>query len=116
MSLKSGLLAESTWAIDALNILLYDDSTIAYFHLKHFPGLINILLEHFLKCLKLIFNETNGNEFNDLFINDYHQYLTNSIQENEDEEEDCVDYIMNESKKEDVKKQLNGDEWQDDSV
>lgn len=108
MSLKSGLLAESTWAIDALNILLYDDSTIAYFHLKHFPGLINILLEHFLKCLKLIFNETNGNEFNDLFINDYHQYLTNSIQENEDEEEDCVDYIMNESKKEDVKKQLNG--------
>ncbi len=71
MSLKSGLLAESTWAIDALNILLYDDNTIAYFNLKHFPGLVNCLIEHFLKCLKLIFDEENGNEFADLFVNEY---------------------------------------------
>lgn len=71
MSLKSGLLAESSWAIDALNILLYDDSTIAYFNLRHFPGLVNCLIEHFLKCLKLIFNEQNGNEFNDLFVNEF---------------------------------------------
>ena len=65
MSLKSGLLAESAWAIDALNILLFDDSTIAYFHLKHFPGLLNILIEHFLKCLKSIFN--NEIELSSLF-------------------------------------------------
>ena len=71
MSLKSGLLAESTWAIDALNILLYDDNTIAYFHLKHFPGLVGCLMEHFLKCLKLIFNEQNGDEFADLVANQF---------------------------------------------
>ena len=33
MSLKSGLLAESTWALDTINILLYDDSTISTFSL-----------------------------------------------------------------------------------
>jgi len=88
MSLKSGLLAESTWAIDALNILLYDDSTIAYFHLKHFPGLLNILIEHFLKCLKLIFNE---NEFSDLFMNDY---LLNQQDDNNDDE---IDQINNDN-------------------
>lgn len=33
MSLKSGLLAESTWALDTINILLYDDSTVASFTL-----------------------------------------------------------------------------------
>jgi hypothetical protein len=81
MSLKSGLLAESTWAMDALNILLYDDSTIAYFHLKHFPGMLNILLEHYLKCLKLVFNKENGNEFNNLLANNY------PFDDNEDENE-----------------------------
>lgn len=34
MSLKSGLLAESTWALDTINILLYDDSTVATFSLS----------------------------------------------------------------------------------
>jgi hypothetical protein len=104
MSLKSGLLAESTWAIDALNILLYDDNTIAYFNLKHFPGLLNILIEHFLKCLKLIFNENNGNEFNDLFLNDY-DYLLNEqdddynlndvVVEEKDEELQEEEYLTN---------------------
>lgn len=61
MSLRSGLLAESTWALDALNIMLYDDSTVAYFHLKHFPGLLNCLLEHFLKSLRAIFRNYNHN-------------------------------------------------------
>jgi len=28
-------------------------------------------MEHFLKCLKLIFDEKNGNEFSDIFLNDY---------------------------------------------
>lgn len=34
MSLKSGLLAESTWALDTINILLYDDNTVASFNLS----------------------------------------------------------------------------------
>lgn len=33
MSLKSGLLAESTWALDTINILLYDDNTVGSFTL-----------------------------------------------------------------------------------
>lgn len=60
MSLRSGLLAESTWALDALNIMLYDDSTVAYFHLKHFPGLLNCLIEHYLKCLRRVFTDAGG--------------------------------------------------------
>lgn len=34
MSLKSGLLAESTWALDTINILLYDDNSIMTFNLS----------------------------------------------------------------------------------
>ncbi|XP_066901815.1 trithorax group protein osa isoform X9 [Halyomorpha halys] len=51
MALKSGLLAETTWALDVLNILLFDDSTIAYFGLAHLPGLMDILLEHMKRAL-----------------------------------------------------------------
>lgn len=51
MALKSGLLAETTWALDVLNILLFDDSTIAYFGLNHLPGLMDILLEHMKRAL-----------------------------------------------------------------
>ncbi|XP_067675307.1 trithorax group protein osa-like isoform X7 [Haliotis asinina] len=55
MALKSGLLAESTWALDTLNVLLFDDSTVAYFNLVHLPGLLEVLIEHFRKCLMEIF-------------------------------------------------------------
>lgn len=51
MSLKSGLLAETTWAIDVLNILLFDETGISYFGLSHLPGLLDIILEHFKKSL-----------------------------------------------------------------
>ena len=34
MSLKSGLLAESTWALDTVTVLLHDDSSIASFELR----------------------------------------------------------------------------------
>lgn len=51
MSLRSGLLHETTWALDVLNILLFDDTAIAYFGLVHMPGLLNLLLEHFQKSL-----------------------------------------------------------------
>ncbi|XP_052809896.1 trithorax group protein osa-like isoform X3 [Mya arenaria] len=56
MSLKSGLLAESTWALDTLNILLYDDATVAYFGLGHLPGLLEVLLDHLRRCLLEIFD------------------------------------------------------------
>lgn len=56
MALKSGLLSESTWALDVLNVLLYDDATIVYFGLTHLPGLLNLLLEHFQKSLSDMFD------------------------------------------------------------
>lgn len=31
MALRSGLLAESCWALDVLNILLFDDSAVSFF-------------------------------------------------------------------------------------
>uniref|UniRef100_A0A8C4RNR0 AT-rich interactive domain 1B n=1 Tax=Erpetoichthys calabaricus TaxID=27687 RepID=A0A8C4RNR0_ERPCA len=55
MSLKSGLLAESTWALDTINILLYDDSTIASFNLSQLPGFLELLVEYFRRCLIEIF-------------------------------------------------------------
>lgn len=62
MSLKSGLLSESTWALDTLNILLHDDSTVGYFHLKHHHSLLNTLVDHLSKVLRAVF----PNEFNSL--------------------------------------------------
>jgi len=52
MALRSGLLSETTWALDVLNILLFDDASIAYFGLGHLPGLLDVLLEHFKHALK----------------------------------------------------------------
>lgn len=56
MSLKSGLLAESTWALDTINILLYDDITVASFNLSQLPGLLELIVEHFRRCLIEMFN------------------------------------------------------------
>lgn len=56
MCLKSGLLAESSWAIDVLGILLNDDSTHMYFQLQHMPGLLEAVLEHFKCCLNELFD------------------------------------------------------------
>ncbi|XP_066472056.1 AT-rich interactive domain-containing protein 1B isoform X3 [Tiliqua scincoides] len=55
MSLKSGLLAESTWALDTINILLYDDSTVTTFNLSQLSGFLELLVEYFRKCLIDIF-------------------------------------------------------------
>ncbi|KAG5858088.1 hypothetical protein ANANG_G00026390 [Anguilla anguilla] len=55
MSLKSGLLAESTWALDTINILLYDDSSISTFSLCQLPGFLELIVEHFRRCLIEIF-------------------------------------------------------------
>ncbi len=60
MCLKSGLLAETTWALDVLNVLLYDDSTITYFSLTYLPGLLDLILEHFRRSLVLVFGQSVG--------------------------------------------------------
>lgn len=60
MALRSGLLGETTWALDVLNILLFDDTTVAYFGLSHLPGLLTLLLDHFQKSLIDVFE--NGTQ------------------------------------------------------
>ncbi|XP_068577578.1 AT-rich interactive domain-containing protein 1B isoform X3 [Cebidichthys violaceus] len=55
MSLKSGLLAESTWALDTINILLYDDSTVGSFTLSQLPGFLELIVEYFRRYLIEIF-------------------------------------------------------------
>uniref|UniRef100_A0A4W5MDA5 AT-rich interactive domain 1B n=1 Tax=Hucho hucho TaxID=62062 RepID=A0A4W5MDA5_9TELE len=55
MSLKSGLLAESTWALDTINILLYDDSTVSSFTLAQLPGFLELIVEYFRRSLISIF-------------------------------------------------------------
>jgi len=62
MCLKSGLLAETTWALDVLNVLLYDDHSISYFSLTYLPGLLDILLEHLRRALILMFGQSIGIE------------------------------------------------------
>lgn len=56
MCLRSGLLAESCYALDVLNVLLFDDSSVAYFGLSQWPGLLDLLLEHFRKSLSDMFD------------------------------------------------------------
>ena len=56
LALKSGLLAESTWALDTMNIMLYDDATYSYFSLGTLPGLLEVLTEHFRQCLIQMFD------------------------------------------------------------
>jgi len=55
MALKSGLVGESTWALDVLSILLRDESAVLWFGLQQLPGLVDVLLEHFRRCLIDIF-------------------------------------------------------------
>ena len=55
MALRSGLLMESTWALDVINILLFDDYTVSYFGLSNMPGLLEGLLEHWRASLIAMF-------------------------------------------------------------
>jgi len=55
MALKSGLAGESTWALDILSILLRDESAVLWFGLQQMPGLVDVLLEHFRRCLIEVF-------------------------------------------------------------
>jgi len=56
MSLKSGLLADSTWALDTLTILLHDENTYGYFNLRHHHSLLNTIVDHFKVTLEAIFD------------------------------------------------------------
>merc|ERR1719282_430550 len=58
LALKSGLLMESSWALDTLNILLYDDNSVSYFGLGNMPGLLEALLEQWRAALTQVFNIT----------------------------------------------------------
>ncbi len=62
MSLRSGLLMESTWALDCLNVLLYDDNAFSYFGLGNMPGLFEAILEHWRSALIAMFGITKDME------------------------------------------------------
>jgi AT-rich interactive domain-containing protein 1 len=62
MSLRSGLLMESSWALDVINILLYDDHSFTYFGLGNMPGLLEALLEHWRASLIDMFEITEDLE------------------------------------------------------
>ncbi|KAK6169602.1 hypothetical protein SNE40_020618 [Patella caerulea] len=89
MALKSGLLTESTWALDTLNILLFDDSTVSYFNLSHLPGLLDVLLEHFRKCILEVFAELKDNDSVDDDVGDFEM----SPEESE-KKLDCENYTL----------------------
>ncbi len=56
MSLKSGILADSTWALDTLTILLHDEHTYGYFSLKHHHSLLDTIVNHYKVILTAIFS------------------------------------------------------------
>ncbi|XP_029422568.1 AT-rich interactive domain-containing protein 1B isoform X5 [Nannospalax galili] len=99
MSLKSGLLAESTWALDTINILLYDDSTVATFNLSQLSGFLELLVEYFRKCLIDIFGILMEYEVGDPSQKalDRHAGKKDDSQSSEDdsgeeeEDEECLD-------------------------
>uniref|UniRef100_UPI00398F2CD2 AT-rich interactive domain-containing protein 1B isoform X3 n=1 Tax=Pristiophorus japonicus TaxID=55135 RepID=UPI00398F2CD2 len=100
MSLKSGLLAESTWALDTINILLYDDSTVATFNLSQLSGFLELLVEYFRRCLIEIFGILREYEVGDpgqkalldpgAFKKD-DNHTKDDIRKEEEEEEDEID-------------------------
>ncbi|XP_039214211.1 AT-rich interactive domain-containing protein 1B isoform X5 [Crotalus tigris] len=101
MSLKSGLLAESTWALDTINILLYDDSTVATFNLSQLPGFLELLVEYFRKCLIDIFGilmeyevghpGSKLQDHNSSLNEDVHS-ATEDVRK-EEENDECIDYF-----------------------
>uniref|UniRef100_A0A4X2LS32 ARID domain-containing protein n=1 Tax=Vombatus ursinus TaxID=29139 RepID=A0A4X2LS32_VOMUR len=108
MSLKSGLLAESTWALDTINILLYDDSTVATFNLSQLSGFLELLVEYFRKCLIDIFGILMEYEVGDpsqkaLDHNANKKDDSQSLADDsgkEEEETECIDYYDDEDEDE----------------
>ncbi|XP_059570360.1 AT-rich interactive domain-containing protein 1B isoform X9 [Alligator mississippiensis] len=112
MSLKSGLLAESTWALDTINILLYDDSTVATFNLSQLSGFLELLVEYFRKCLIDIFGILMEYEVGDpgkkaLDHNTAKKDDSQSLAEDTVKEEDndeCINYLEEEEEEEEDEK------------
>lgn len=93
LALKSGLLAESTWAVDVLNILLYDDSSVQYFTLAYMPGLLEVLLEHFRRCLSQIFSILEDMEIGNDRVEEFKSKMSQrAVKENP---ADCCDVSSN---------------------
>lgn len=55
MTLRSGLKLEAIWAINVLNVILYDDTTPMPFSLSSVPELLNILVEYLVAVLSVLF-------------------------------------------------------------
>ncbi|XP_058470891.1 AT-rich interactive domain-containing protein 1B-like isoform X4 [Solea solea] len=87
MSLKSGLLAESTWALDTINILLYDDNTVASFNLSQLPGFLELIVEYFRRCLIEIFGILEEFEVGTVAHKSFLDSASNHAGEEEEEEE-----------------------------
>lgn len=64
MSLRGGLLAETTWALDTINVMLADDQTHSHFRLKQMPGLLQAVIDVYLKCLTELFDEFKSSSSN----------------------------------------------------
>ncbi|KAK1153009.1 AT-rich interactive domain-containing protein 1A-like [Acipenser oxyrinchus oxyrinchus] len=106
MSLKSGLLAESTWALDTINILLYDDNSIATFNLCQLPGFLELLVEYFRRCLIEIFGILKEYEVGDpgqrtLLDPEHMNSERASGSEDEEEQEEEVEDIEEEEEEDD---------------
>lgn len=56
MALRSGMEIEVIWALNVLNVYLYDDTAFPL-HLKHCFGLLNILVELFYAYLTILYPE-----------------------------------------------------------
>lgn len=106
MSLKSGLLAESTWALDTINILLYDDNSISNFNLAQLPGFLELIVEYFRRCLIEIFGILKEYEVGDPgqrtlldpnalkdeeHVNDEEERAMEGVEDDDDESEDEPD-------------------------
>ena len=62
MSLKSGLLTETAWALDKLTILFGDDATVGFVRLGHLPGVLDTVVEHFWRNLINVFDVLRESE------------------------------------------------------
>ena len=47
---------ESTWALDTLNVLLYDDNSVSFFGLGNMPGLLDALVDTWRAALIQVFD------------------------------------------------------------
>lgn len=94
MSLKSGLLIESTWALDTLNILLEDNQTVGYFNLARLPGLLDAVLDHYLKSLSKIFKSIKDIKSNDIKVDQPAHNRINKIIPSELEELSYIQYSL----------------------